>query len=161
MAADADGVVLLMEDARWLLDRQERNLDTLRGKVATIFAGATVVTAVFANAFQSVAHPSAVARTALGLAIVFFAFTVGCCLFVLWPHDFFFAHDLRPWLGRIDREEGEDAGADPERVALSLAMKYEKHRNMNIEPLRRLYCVFACACALLALQVVLWVVAVG
>jgi len=144
---------LIMEETRRLLARQEANLDTLRGRVSIILAGASVVAAVFGGAVEHVAefnHDASIA------AFVLFALTVTACLYVLWPRTWHFAHDLDDWIERLKQRKPPTE----EAVLYNLAKYFEGQRKQNQPQLDCLEWWFAGACALLGFQVVAWAIAI-
>jgi hypothetical protein len=146
--------MLIMEETRRLLARQESNLDTLRSRVATILAGASIVAAVFGGLAPK--NRSDVQTVFLAAAFVLFALTVLVCVFILWPRGWNFSHSLAKWVN----EDEEGAPPDPWKITANLAANFEAFRDSNESKLERLYRWFAWACLFLGLQVLAWAVVV-
>jgi hypothetical protein len=78
-----EGALLVMEEARRQLDRQEADLDTLRGKVATALTGAAIVAAVFGASLTG--DRSRLSTGFFIAAVTVFATSVGVAIYILWP----------------------------------------------------------------------------
>jgi hypothetical protein len=102
MPNDDSGIFLVMEEARRLLQRQEADLDTLRGQVATLLAGSSIVAAVFGAALPS--QRSHVAVVFAFAALGFFVATVFVCLYILRRWDWAFSHKLGAALTKLKED---------------------------------------------------------
>jgi hypothetical protein len=148
-----DAAVLMMEEARRLLQRQEADLDTLRTKVVTVLTGASVVAGLFGSlAVRRHSHMAPVARE---VALVCFVGTVIASCLILWPYRWHFSHSISPWIkkfrGGIAVPEGE--------FAFNLAVYFEDQRSGNSRKLLVLQVGFAISWALLGAQVLAWATA--
>jgi hypothetical protein len=157
--ADENGAIrVIMEEARRLLVRQEADLDTLRGRVATILTGSSIVAAVF-GAGISKGSLSTLRSDARITAFVLFGLTMLACLWILKPRTRWrFSYSTAPWLDRIKNNDEPLSEGD---VLYNVARKLEDSRGTNAPRLECLQRWFVLACALLALQVIAWAVAIS
>lgn len=144
------GAVIVMEESRRLLERQEADLDTLRGRVGVILTGSSIVAAVFGAGI-----PDQIPRFAFATrcgAFALFAFTAAVCVWILLPRDWDFSTDIGEWITDIQAE-----GKPPtHEVVRAFARYYQEMRNKNSPQLLQLQGFFTGACILLAMQVVAW-----
>ncbi len=146
----------VLEEARRQVEAQETALNSLRGSVATVLLGASIVAAVFgAVTFKS--GRSDFSTGCEWFAFIVFGATVVASVVVLWPRTFHTEHELAPYIDRLI----EGAALDEITVTAHLAKSFEGFREKNDRILACLQIVFAIACSCLGLQVVAWALAVG
>jgi hypothetical protein len=137
------------------LDMQSASLDELRNRTGVLLAAATVASA-FLGATALGVH-GAFAQWVSAAATLVFASVIGLCLAVLWPaEDWEFVYDART----LDAEYIEKS-VDGTAMYRSLAKGNAKSREINRDKLRPRFTLFRIACALLAVDVALWLLAIG
>ena len=93
----------------------------------------------------------------IALAIGFFGLSAILAVVVVWPRDWDgFEHDMRPNVAEID--DGELVDMFP--LTISWAEMYEDARAANQGKYRWLTAAFTAICALVALQVICWGLAI-
>ena len=146
---------IVYEQAVRAVEQQAQQLDELRTRAAVALAASGIITGFLGRA--------AVER-GLGpfgwLAILAFVVSALACLWVMMPlwDAWAFAIDakkLSPYF--LNKQEPEE----PDALFEYLATKIQDDVESNTRQLAPLYKWFACACIALAVQVVLWLLALG
>lgn len=152
--ANDAAAMMVCEEARRLLVRQEANLDTLRARAVAILSVGSLAAGLFGSRVNT-AHASAASTSLIVAALASFGFAALLVVIVLWPRDWKFEHGLSDPLERL-RSGVRVPVLD---VGTSWATGYESDREANRNQLESLMCVFLWACTFTALSVVLWGVA--
>lgn len=147
-----DGLVMEMEEARRLLELQERDLEALKGRAGVLLGSASVVTGLVAALTD---QAGGFDRAMVSVAVAAYVGTVAMSLDVLRPHPWVFSHGMSALV------EANRAGRYlPRRdVAWHLMRVFLAARQRNAKRLARLQNEYFLGCGLLALQVVAWAAA--
>ena len=144
---------VLLDQARSQLGRQEAALDTLRTQATAVFSASMVVAALFGPKVLAAAH-----RSTWGYAaVVLVALGAAATVFVLAPRNMVFTELLDNWWPWL--EENEEAIDRDEALTVGLAKNLNQHWTKNRDCIDGLATGYSVSCALLALQVVAWVLA--
>jgi hypothetical protein len=149
-----DAAVLLWEEARRQLERQEADLDSLKTRALATLSVAALVAGFFGSRVPK--HPSALVTGFVVAALTLFAVSAALAVWVLLPRreGWHFAHFTRGWTERLDA-----LTLTPFTLAYNLAEHFEQYRIANKAKLEHLQMAFLIACLLVGLQVVVWGVA--
>jgi hypothetical protein len=146
---------IVYDQAVRAVDQQVQQLDELRNRTAVVLAASGVITGFLGRA---------AIENGLGpfgfLAIVAFVFSALLCIWVLLPRweawEFSInARQLVPYF--LDEDEPET----PDSLARYLADEIQDDYDSNSKLLERLYVGLNWACVALAVEVVLWCLALG
>lgn len=145
---------LIWEEAKRLLARQEASLDALHTKALGLLSVSGIVAGLFAG---QVLSGSVGAAGGAAVAVAISAFVVGAAgvLFIQWPRDFEFSHDLDQWVKEL--ETGDPAPLIEATYNLSRDLNDYRKRNQN--KITKLYSVLTWSVAALAVQVGAWALA--
>lgn len=149
-------VLLIFEESRRLLVRQEADFDTLRGRATAVFSASAIANGLFAGQYASAQASGTAFRPLPGLAaaaVVVFVLGVGATAFILWPRKLVFSYDQAQWLNMVSTKP---AGVDLDTLAFNLATDFDLWRHSNLGPIRRAQWAQRVLCALVGVQVALW-----
>jgi hypothetical protein len=146
---------IVYEQAVRAVDQQVRQLDELRTRAAVVFAASGVVTGFLGR--------TAVSRGLGGFgfcALVAFVASALACIWVLLPRweSWEFSINAKA-LGPFFLDEADPE--PPEALFKYLGVKIQDDFEENATELERLYGGFSIACVSLALEVILWLLALG
>lgn len=142
---------LVYDEALRSLAQQQTSVEGLRSRVGTLLSAASISTA-FLGA-QALADRSP-GRWGW-LAMVSFVAVVGASIAIMWPYEWTFRRSAKATLR--DYIEHDQPLAMP-AIQRDLALHLEDHYERNERKLNRLLRVFEAGCAVLALEVVAWLV---
>lgn len=148
-------LAMLWDEARRQLVRQEAALDTLRTQAVAVLSVAAIVAGLFASHVTTTNEPFGVDLAVIA-ALVLFAATAGLAIAIVWPRTWTFAHALDDVIDKVERQV--PVGADD--LSYTWAKDFEKWRGTNQAAFDRLMCWFSWSCALSALQVIAWGLAI-
>jgi hypothetical protein len=154
----ADGYEIAYDASRRALERQEASLDNLRARAATVLSGASIATAFLgAQALKRPKHrPDLWFVGWEWVAVGSFVLLAIAVIVILWPRKgWVFSLGARRLIGGYVEGEREYT---VQRIHRDLALHLESHFDINQRKIRWMLVWFRGACALLALQVVAWLV---
>lgn len=142
---------LVYEEALRGIAQQQTSVEGLRARVGTLLSAASISTA-FLGA-------QALANRTPGrwgwLAMVSFVAVVGASIAIMWPYEWIFRRSPKALLSDYIEHDQPLALAAIHR---DLAIHLEDHYERNQRKLNRLLRVFEVGCAVLALEVVAWLI---
>lgn len=142
---------LVWSEATRLLARQEADLDTLRTRaLAVLSAGALIIGVLGTQAYA--------VRWAIVVALALLAISAGVAMWILWPTEFEFSHDLGPVLERIEKGDPPLTALD---VAYSFAYDLDRFRKRNKEKIDKLATRYIVMCALFGLEILISVASIA
>ncbi len=142
---------LVYDEALRSIAQQQASVEALRSRVGTLLSAASISTA-FLGA-QALANRTP-GQWGL-LAMVSFVAVVGVSIAIMWPYEWIFRRSPKAILREyIDHNEPLVMPA----IQRDLALHLEDHYDRNERKLNRLLRVFEAGCAVLALEVVAWLV---
>jgi hypothetical protein len=148
-------MVMLWDEARRQLVRQEAALDTLRTQAVAVLSVASIVAGLFGSQVTRTNQPGSV-DLAVGAALALFATTAVVAIVILWPRTWAFSHDLGDIFSKVERQVPVDA----DDLSYTWAKHFESWRATNATKLKFLTCCFSLSCALSGLQVLAWGLAI-
>ncbi len=146
--------VIVWDEAKRLIARQEASLDTLRTRSLGVLTAGGVVAAVFVALNGRVTHHPLFRLT---LSVAAACALLCCAAFYAWiqrPVKFDFAHDLTMWIEAVRERKITD-----EELTYNLSNHMEGRRQDNSPKIERLHEAFAWMCGAFAVEVVFWVAA--
>jgi hypothetical protein len=148
---EGDGVAerheIVFGEATRLLARQEANLDTLRVRsLGVLTAGGVIAGLAGVSSGQRVTPPSGL----VFFALIVLAFMAALAVWIQWPADFDFSHDIRPMITRVHDEPNSLRSLD---VAHHWAQTLDDNRKGNKDKIDRRMRAFTYMCVGLGLEV--------
>jgi hypothetical protein len=150
-----DSGSLVWDEARRLLDRQEKQVDALHTRSLAMLSASGVIAGLFAGQFLS-EDLSASEISAVVFALVTFGLAAVLVVYIQWPRTYTFSHDLQPWIA--DLEAGTAPSVD--EFTYNLSRDLNDYRTANKAKIDKLFNLMSCVCILVAVQVLAWGVAV-
>ncbi len=145
---------LIWEEAKRLLARQEASLDALHTKAFGLLSVSGIIAGLFAG--QVLTGPVGLWRAlAVGVALVAFAAGGAFVLYIQWPRQFDFSHDLDVWIKQL--EAGQPASLD--EATSNLSRDLNSFRKKNRDKITDLYGWLSWTCVAFAVQIFAWSVA--
>ncbi len=146
--------VIIWDEAKRLIARQETSLDTLRTRSLGVLTAGGVVAAVFVALNGRVTHHPLLRLT---LSVSAACALLGCAALYAWiqrPVKVEFAHDLSGWIEAVRERKITD-----EELTYNLSNHMEERRRSNSLKIERLHETFGWMCGAFAVEVVCWVAA--
>jgi hypothetical protein len=142
------------EEARRALDKQEADVDALKGRATTILSVAAVVASLLGGKLLETHKLGAEGW----IAVVFFALTSALTIFILLPRKWMFAQEIDVLLGAAaSLPSGDDDGTVRE-AQLDRAETMRDARRANVCTLHQQTLAYTASCVLLFLQVLAWLI---
>lgn len=142
----AEPYEIVFGEAARLLARQEADFDTLRVRSLGVLSAGGLIAGLVGVTSQRNVQPS---------GVVFFALIVLACMVALavwiqWPSDFDFSHDIGPIVDRLRDEQGKLSSFD---IAYNWARTLDDNRKRNRARINPRFRAFTFMCAGLGLEV--------
>lgn len=136
---------IVFEEATRLLARQEANLDALRVRSLGVLTAAGVIAGLAGVTSQTTVPTSGLVI----FALIVLAFMTALTVWIQWPADFDFSHDIGPMIDRVEKDR-ELRSLD---VAHHWAKTLDENRKMNKAKIDKRVLAFTFSCAGLGLEV--------
>jgi len=153
-AADPAGYALAFDEAKRALDDQERVLDELHTRAATLIAAAALVTSFFGGQVLHAGH----VPTFGWIALTFFVLLAICVLVVLWPRRHW-EFDVSP--ASLIATYLEPTAGSPTPlpdIQRDLALHMGNAADSNRDVMKVLFVAFRAGTVALVLEVLAWVI---
>ena len=148
--SEATAKVVYDESVRGIT-RQQGVVDALRSRAATLFTGASLVTAFLGGqALTRDPDLNVLAWVAIGAFVALF----GLVILILWPWKFRFVLSAQILIE-------DHLHKDPAQLHRYLAEVWEKNYDLNQVRVGQLHLIFRAACAALSIEVVAWLISIG
>ena len=154
VSANSPAEVMLWEEARRQLVRQESVLGTLRTQAVAMLSVASIVAGLFGSRVPTSPVPGA--EAAVVAALVLFGITAVLAIVIIRPWDWVFSHGLDDDIRTVERGELLKVGD----LSYSWAKDFEAWRASNQTKINRLTTCFSWACVLTGAQVIAWGLAI-
>ena len=147
---------LAYEEAKRSIDRQSTNLDGLRTRAGILLAAIGLVTTFLGGQALADDH---VSPWMVGAAIVASGVAGALCVAVLWPRGKWkFNLSAREIITHLETAERTPSASG---TLKALSLRHELNYEHNDKRLQTLFWLFRVASGLLAVEIILWIVALG
>jgi len=143
---------LIWAEEQRLMERQEADLEALKGRATVLISMGAVVAGLFGGLHATHARSPWETGWTVAALIAFAAMALNLVLGVLSPQDWKFALSMRPYIQRM--EEGQTPPVDT--FIYNVSRGFESGRKANQTILNTLQDRFRASCMLIAAQVVFW-----